>query len=127
MLKFIRKQKWYKKFIRKQYEQAHPYRVPTKWDLRYNGYQIKIYDMAYFGEFEQIRIVENNEYDGRVFRYDIQDGRKLTVSYLMNEYAHLPSTLKNRMKEILVQLDIPDDSVDKLEEKVDEFFGYEEL
>lgn len=126
MFKFITKKKWYKKAIRKLYENAHPYKVPTKWDLRYNGYTVLVYDMAYFGEFEQIRIVENNEYDGRVFKYDT-DGRKLTVSYLLNEYSHLPSVMKQRLREIFISLDIPDDVVDQLQENVEEFFGYEEL
>lgn len=83
--------------------------------------------MSYFGEYEQIRIIQNNEYDGRVFKYELQDGRKLTVSYLMNEYSNLPTKLKNRMKEIFIQLDIPNEPMDELTEEVDEFFGYEDL
>lgn len=127
MFKFLRKYKWYKNLTRKLYQHAHPWKTPTKWDLRFDGYSIVIYDMSYFGESEQIRIIENGMYDGRVFKYENDEGKKITVSYLINEYSHLPSIMRKRMREIFIQLDISDDSMDELKEVVDEFFGYENL
>ena len=127
MWKSIKKRRWYKKFIKKLYEDAHPWREQTKWSLRYNGYSVTVYDMSYWGDQEQIRISEGESYEGRLFKYTMNDGRLLTIDYLMNEYAHLPQPIQKRLREIFLYLDIPNDKMDELEEKVTEFFGVEEL
>lgn len=127
MWNFIKKRRWYKRFTRKLYEDAHPWREQTKWALSYNGYSVTVYDMSYWGEQDQIRIAENDSYEGRIYKYTMQDGRQLTVNYLMNEYSHLPVPLRNRLQEIFNYLDIPNDKMDELHEKVTEFFGVEEL
>jgi hypothetical protein len=125
---FLKKYKWYKKLIRKLYENAHPYKTPVKWTLSYNGFQISILDLSHLGDFDHIKIIEGNSFEGRNFSYMMENDRQLTVQYILNEYSYLPEPIKVRMAEILKNhLDISDEPMDKLIEKTKYFFGTEEL
>jgi len=129
MFRFFRNYKWYKKITRLLYEHAHPYKTPVKWSLKSDGYNITIMDVSHLGDYEHIKIVDGEEFNtGRLFAYVNENGRRLTVQYILNEYSHLPQKIKNRMSEILIKhLDVENDSMDELIERTEYFFGTEEL
>ena len=125
---FLKRNKTYKRIIKKLYENSHQFRDTSKWHLKYQGYSVEIYDMSYWGENEKIKIVEGRNYDGRDYNYTLQDNRELTVQYILNDFQHLPLKILDRMREIFKKdLHVSDDDVDVLTETVEEFFGPEEL
>jgi len=125
---FLIKYKWYKKLIQRLYEKAHPYKTPVKWTLSYNGYLISILDVSHLGDFDHIKITEGNSFEGRNFSYMMENDRRLTVQYILNEYSYLPEKMKQRMAEILKNhLDVPDEPMDTLIEETEYFFGTENI
>ncbi len=129
MFNFLKRKNWWKRLTRKLYEHAHPYKTPIKWVLHYNGYSVTIMDLSHLGDYDNIKIIDGDEFNnGRTFSYSFENGRRLTVQYVLNEYNYLPTPIKNRMAEILENfLDIPNEEMDKLIEKTEYFFGPEEL
>ena len=130
MLKYLRRRKWFKKLVRKLYEYTFPYKTPMKWELSYQGYIFTIIDLSYVGEYDKIKIIEGDQFDGVTYTYSNIDNnhRRLTVEYILNQYSYLPDKMKKRIAEILEKdLDVPHDSMDEVIESKDYFFGTEEL